>query len=98
MKSSQGYTNVEELAHDILTQHTLNKGQPASGATFLLLEFLLALLVSLLLELLALRNNGAIRSVGFRQRRTTHTGHLVDAHSISAREIAVARSPSGLGP
>ena len=25
----------EELAHDILTQNTLNKGQPASGATFL---------------------------------------------------------------
>ena len=56
-------------------------------------EFLLALLVALLLELLALRKNGAIRSVGFRQRRTTHTDHLVDAHSVSARENAVARSP-----
>jgi hypothetical protein len=49
-------------------QNILNKGPPASGATFFLLEFLLALLVALLLELLALRKNGAIRSVGFRQR------------------------------
>ena len=91
--------NVREQAHsETIEQNTLNKGQPASGATFLLLEFLLALLVALLLELLALRKNGAIRSVGFRQRRTTHTGHLVDAHTVSARENAVARSPSVLGP
>jgi hypothetical protein len=28
MKTAQGYTNVEVLAHHILTQNTLNKGQP----------------------------------------------------------------------
>ena len=92
MKSSQGYTNVEELAHDILTQNTLNKGQPASGATFLLLEFLLALLVSLLLELLALRNNGAIRSVGFRQRRST-ANSKPNAYMVHRSAQLIERGP-----
>ena len=86
MKTGQGYPSVGELAHNILTQNTLDEWQPASGATFCLLEFLLALFVVLLLELPALRNDGAICSVGFRQRQTTHTGHVIDAHSIDARE------------
>ena len=98
MKTGQGCPSVGELAHNILTQNTLDEWQPASGATFRLLEFLLALFVALLLELPALHNDGAIRSVGLRQQRTTHTDHVVDAHSIDASESAVARSPSGLGP
>ena len=90
--------NVREQVYPKPLAEHPEQGAAGKRRTFLLLEFLLALLVALLLELLALRKNGAIRSVGFRQRRTIHIGHIVDAHSVSARENAVARIPSGLGP